>query len=406
MKTLLILHPYTFTEFDNYKYEIDYLNKKKNYKVIIHDLSNILINKKFNDSWKTKKEKKAIKFNSLISWLREFNKIKKNENIFVYDFLDYSTINFKVLIIKLFLKLSKFPILKYGVTELAVYYPKKNFKFYLNRILLRHKLNLFVYFSKIEQNLFSTLIKFIKFKKVFLMKNKDFNKLDNKENTYLIKYHSSDYSNFLLEKYRNSKKINKKRYIIYLDKGMPYFFGDELSEGRKPPENDIEKYYEELNLFFDNLENFFNAEVLIIPHPKHRIPSLKKKNINPYFCNRISDNSYDACARLIPKSLFVVCRGSSALSYAVVNYKPVQFIYSTNYNYKWNEKEDLFFQANSIGTQPINIASYKKKNLTKNLKINKAKYDYYKFKFLTYKNSGPTKPNYKIIKDLMDRSVS
>ena len=27
----------------------------------------------------------------------------------------------------------------------------------------------------------------------------------------------------------------------------------------------------------------------------------------------------------------------------------------------------------------------------------------YKFKFLTYKNSKPTKPNYKIIKDLMDQ---
>ena len=55
--------------------------------------------------------------------------------------------------------------------------------------------------------------------------------------------------------------------------------------------------------------------------------------------------------------------------------------------------------------RPINIASFKKKDLVKNLKVNKAKYDHYKFKFLTYKNSKPTKPNYKIIKDLMEYTI-
>ena len=47
MKTLLILHPYKFTEFDIYKYELLYLEKRKDYKVIIHDLSNINTNKQF-----------------------------------------------------------------------------------------------------------------------------------------------------------------------------------------------------------------------------------------------------------------------------------------------------------------------------------------------------------------------
>ena len=42
---------------------------------------------------------------------------------------------------------------------------------------------------------------------------------------------------------------------------------------------------------------------------------------------------------------------------------------------------------------------------SKNLKIDKAKYDRYKFKFLTYKNSNISKYNYKIIKELMDRRI-
>ena len=235
------------------------------------------------------------------------------------------------------------------------------------------------------------------------MRTKNFNTLDRNKNTHLIRCHSPDYSNFLLEKYKNSNKINKKKYIIYLSRLAPYFSSDELADGRKKPENDINKWYKELNSFFNNLEKLFKAKVLIIPHPKQRIPSLKKKNLNPYFNNRLSDNSYNACAKLIPKSLFVVTEGSTAMSYAVINYKPVQFIHSTNYKYETNEKEDSLCQANLIGMRPINIASFKNKKLIKNLKIDKAKYDRYKFKFLTYKNSKPTKPNYKIIKDLMDQ---
>ena len=115
MKTLLILHPYKFTEFHFYRWELLYLEKRKDYKVIIHDLSNMITNKQFNDTWKTKRAKKAIAFTSLISWAREFNKIKKNKGILIYDNLDYSQINFKVFVIKLLLGLSKLPILKYEV---------------------------------------------------------------------------------------------------------------------------------------------------------------------------------------------------------------------------------------------------------------------------------------------------
>ena len=127
MKTLLILYPYKFTEFDNYKYEISHLEKKKNFKVIIHDLSNTLTNERFNETWKTKKAKGAIAFTSLVSWMKEFKKIKKKKDVLVYDFLDYSVMNFKVLLIKLILKISQLPKLKYGITEVAKSSPKKKF---------------------------------------------------------------------------------------------------------------------------------------------------------------------------------------------------------------------------------------------------------------------------------------
>ena len=47
-KTLLILYPYTFTEFTYYAYELSYFVKKKNYEIIIHDLSSISSNKEYD----------------------------------------------------------------------------------------------------------------------------------------------------------------------------------------------------------------------------------------------------------------------------------------------------------------------------------------------------------------------
>ena len=152
MKTLLILFPYSFTEFSYFKFEIFYLEKKKNYKIIIHDLSNILTKKQFNKQWKSKKEKRAIKFSSLISWIREFNKIRKKKNILIYDFINKD--NFKSFVIKLFLMLSKRPILRKEAHYTELWVPKKNLRFYLSKIL-QHKLNLKLYLYYIKEKFFS-----------------------------------------------------------------------------------------------------------------------------------------------------------------------------------------------------------------------------------------------------------
>ena len=53
-KKFIFLFPYIFTESDFYRYEIDKLNKSKNFKVEVHELSPILNKKKFNDLWQKK----------------------------------------------------------------------------------------------------------------------------------------------------------------------------------------------------------------------------------------------------------------------------------------------------------------------------------------------------------------
>ena len=244
------------------------------------------------------------------------------------------------------------------------------------------------------------------------MTNKDFNPFENKKNINLIKGHSFDYSNSLLKKYNNSNKINKKKYIVYLDTGFPYFVGDAaaffagdaaaLRQEIKKVDN--ESYYRDLNLYFDELEKLYKAKVIVIPHSKYKITKLKNKNLNPYFNNRLTDNSYNATAKLIPKCLFVTSHGSTALSYAIINYKSVRFLYTKSYNlYDCTQDKDILLQAKILGAKTVDFATAKKKDLFKSLKVNKSKYDLYKYKFLTYKSKKLPKPIHKIIEDLMNQ---
>ena len=98
MKLFVILAPYGFTEFDYYKYELNFLKKEYNYKIIVHDLSNIVSNKNLNSVWRTPRYKKAKVFYSFFSWLKEFNKIKKNSNSVVYNLVNLH--NFSSFLIK------------------------------------------------------------------------------------------------------------------------------------------------------------------------------------------------------------------------------------------------------------------------------------------------------------------
>jgi hypothetical protein len=152
------------------------------------------------------------------------------------------------------------------------------------------------------------------------------------------------------------------------------------------------------------LEKLYKAKVIVIPHSKYKITKLKNKNLNPYFNNRLTDNSYNATAKLIPKCLFVINHGSTALSYAIINYKPIHFLYTKSYNlYVSNGIKNILLQAKILGAKTVDFATAKKKDLFKSLKVNKSKYDLYKYKFLTYKSKKLPKPIHKIIEDLMNQ---
>ena len=101
-KKLIILYPYKFTNFEYFKFEIEYF-KRLGYRVCVVDLSNILQSKKFNNVWKSKKYKYAILPNSIID---VFNLLKKNKESIVLNF-NFSQYKIYNCIILFFIKILK-----------------------------------------------------------------------------------------------------------------------------------------------------------------------------------------------------------------------------------------------------------------------------------------------------------
>ena len=400
-KKILILFPTPFTEFNYWKLEISMLEKKCNVKVIIHDLSKVVIKKKFKQEWKTSIYKRTLKFNSLYAWLKNFLNQKK-ENFLIINFIEAT--NFNSFIINFIVRISKHTIINYSPADIfrSIKPYKKNLNFFLERIK-QHKLNIKVYLFSFQKLLFNFFISKIRSQKTLILSN-NFKKINfyhkdvSKNKLQKVDFSVYDYSNSLTY---FKKKTLRNKYILYIDNGAPYFTGDAHFNGAStsiPYFKNIQKYYNDLNDFFDKLEKIFKAKIIVIPHPKYKSNSSKIKSLNPFFNNRQVNNKYDALPKLTPNCLFFIQKSSTAINYPIFFKRPIILIYSSHQERTREDKYTLFYLSKKIGNKPIDIMNFNKKKILQCLKINKKKYNKYMYDFLTPSNKSILKiPNYKIL---------
>ena len=287
----------------------------------------MVLPKKFTEELKTKIEKKTIKFTSIFAWVKYFLS-KRNENLLIINFVKVT--NLKSFLINYFVKLSNHTIIIHSPASIfrSIKPYKKDFKFFLKRFY-QHKFNLNVYFFGLKKFLFEFIISKIKMPKTIILSNNfekvKFNHKDlDEEKLIKINFNAYDYSNSLIYK---KKKKTKKKYILYLDNGAPYFSGDAHLKGDVLYSGNVEKQYLDLNNFFYTLEKIFKANVIIIPHPKYKSYSKKIKSLNPFFNERKVNNYYNAIPRLSTDCLFFVQKVSTAVAFPIFFNKPVLFIY-------------------------------------------------------------------------------
>jgi hypothetical protein len=394
-KIIVFLYPYVISDHTYYNYELDYLEKLNNVKLIIHDLSSTIHNEKFNRAWNciNKNNKKINKFNSLFSWFLFIYKIKNKKNVWIYNHVNSE--NFKSFIINLLIKLYGFSVIIYPSAQVAEFKSKKNIFFFYQKIK-KHFFNIKYLLFNINSNFFILINSFFNYRKLFVLyagKEKFLFKKNETKEIFFIKSQALDYSNYLTYKKKNN---DIKNTVVYLDTSDPYFDDDFSIMNFKYPKN-YNSWYDSLNLFFLKLENNFNLKTIILPHPKN------KGRDNPYFNKKMINHDVNAAAALIPNCAAVISKGSTAISYAIITYKPIFFIYSTWYLFHDTYLKNIFVQAKQLGKKAINISKFNLDDISKNFYVNKIKYDKYKYKYLTsYDKNISKKPNYKIIKDLIN----
>lgn len=185
----------------------------------------------------------------------------------------------------------------------------------------------------------------------------------------LIPFNSTDYTRYLRS--LNSKfSISKPQYAVFLDEYLPFHPDVEMA-GMKTVHP--ESYFKELNTFFSKIEDSLQMEVVIAAHPKSNY------NKNPYDGRILIKGETE---NLIKNSALVIDHFSTAISYAILNEKPLFIFYTEEMNIVFPNLIKYAHHVSSI--LDVEIANItKEKQINFSLKINKEKYSEYKYNYLT-----------------------
>jgi hypothetical protein len=198
-----------------------------------------------------------------------------------------------------------------------------------------------------------------------------------------------DYENFIFSK--NGVNINNKiSYILFLDS---WIIGHPDIELNDFGYINSSHYMEVLNKFFDMTELKFNSKVLIAAHPK-AVYAPETFGGRKIF--------YGQTPELAKSAYFIIAHHSTAISYAVLAYKPVIFIYTETMKLSYKNTIYKYIENFSIymGSKLLNISRLKGSEDIFFDPIDEKKYNDYRYDFLTSLGSENTRNSETIISEI------
>ena len=137
------------------------------------------------------------------------------------------------------------------------------------------------------------------------------------DSTIYLSCNSGDYNRFFREECHTSQN-----QVVFIDQYTP-FHNDYTLRGLKHVTAD--KYYQALNRFFSNIENKYDCDVVICAHP-----SALKYHDKDYFDGR--KVYYNDTSIQVKKSIGVIAQFSTAISFPVMDKKPIILITTDEMN--------------------------------------------------------------------------
>ena len=190
------------------------------------------------------------------------------------------------------------------------------------------------------------------------------------DSTVFVGCNSGDYQGYLSVKSSLNHSDNKiGRYVVYIDQYLP-FHNDFTLRGVQ--HINAETFYRSINLLFARIEKKYGCKVVIAAHPS----SLKYEE-HDFFCGR--KVYYNRTAELINQCIGAITCNSTAISFPVIDKKPI-LIYTSNDI----ESRYLFFNTllfpKLLDLEFINIDECSEVYFRD---VNMHRYEKYKYDYLT-----------------------
>ena len=345
---------------------IDYL-EKNDVKVNFWDVSSLL-HPNTNDEYREKINKDVFK--SYTDLERAISLGTKN----IYVCYIYLEGQFSL---KLYRLLSKYncKVINIVASEMPIYKNSEHIKNFFSSIMKKPLTNLKKFFYWLKLTLYKKLNLIKKFDIIFLTSSHHRNSsFFSDKLLYLNHYDYDAYKKICNIK---SKKF-KFKYAVFLDLNLPFqsdikISGDDFINAHL--------YYKSLNIFFDKVEDFFKIKIVIALHYKSNLKS------NP-FKNRTCIKG--ETEKLVKDSEFVISHHSSSISFPILFYKRIIFIFDEQIKIKYKNSRFLWIKqlAEYLNQPAINIDQDIDLDRIKISILNRVLYDKYKLNFLTSKNSS------------------
>ncbi|QKJ29403.1 hypothetical protein HQ865_06410 [Mucilaginibacter mali] len=201
--------------------------------------------------------------------------------------------------------------------------------------------------------------------------------IDN-DKSKLININSFDYERY--HQTRNSTRVTHSKYAVFLDDYLPHH-PDFSILGIKTVT--VDTYYKQLNALFKFIEERYDLKVIIAAHPK--ADNYKKEN--PFQGRGVY---FDQTAELTRHCEFAISHCSTSLNFAVLNEKPIIFIYNDEIkNTMPHFYQTINYCAQTLDSSLVNFTVINK-NLAALKEINILKYFDYKYQYLTSRESENT----------------
>lgn len=188
----------------------------------------------------------------------------------------------------------------------------------------------------------------------------------------VVPINMSDYDTYR-DKVNQKTRIMTGQYVVFLDINLP--FQSDLALSGATPLN-ADEYYTSLNRFFMLIERAYATKVVIASHHK-------ANNTSQRFDGR--ECYHGKTAELVKDADFVISHHSTSIGYAVLNRKPIVFIYT-------NEMQKLYSTCRVQWIQDLaqyfELPTYNVDQITDGSQIiiqpaSRERYDSYKYNYLT-----------------------